>query len=235
MNNFNFPFGWLCLMAFLVAGCERAQRDLHLEKIWRRVSLSVVRVEAKSVEGETTVGSGFVCELNGEKVILSNRHVVLGAKEVRVGTSAEKLFRSSGYRISPEIDLALIDVPKELQSAPLKTRKNDVRIGERVFAIGFPLGLNKSITQGLVSSETEKLVQFDVETCVQAEMALPLGLALDLDKDFSKYMGDLDPDQKEAKVKLFKAMYAYELARVIQRHGSLEAGREFPAEQDCRL
>jgi len=57
--------------------------------------------------------------------------------------------------------LALIDVPKEPQIAPLKTRKNDVRIRERVFALGFPLGLNKSITQGLVSSETEKLVQFD--------------------------------------------------------------------------
>ena len=69
--------------------------------------------------------------------------------------------RAPSYRISPDIDLALIDLPTELAIPPLKTRKDGVKIGERVFAVGFPMGLSKSITQGLVSSETEQLVQFD--------------------------------------------------------------------------
>lgn len=135
--------------------------DLQPEEIWERVAPSVVRVEAKLLEGGTVVGSGFVCEFDGKKVVLSNRHVVVGAKEVRVGASTEKLLRSPKYRISPEFDLALIDLPAEMQVPLLKTRAKGARIGERVFAIGFPLGLNKSITQGLVSSETENLVQFD--------------------------------------------------------------------------
>ena len=107
------------------------------------------------------IGSGFVCELQGRKFVLSNRHVVLGAKEIRVGKSEKELVSAPSYRISPDIDLALIDLPTELAITPLKTRKDGVKIGERVFAVGFPLGLGKSITQGLVSSETEQLVQFD--------------------------------------------------------------------------
>ncbi|MCU0783339.1 MAG: S1C family serine protease [Verrucomicrobia bacterium] len=153
--------GFLGIGLLLLAGCGKIERDLKPEEIWSRVSPSVVRVEAKSLEGDTVIGSGFVCELQGKKFILSNRHVVLGAKEVRVGSSEDTLVVAPSYRISPELDLALIDLPPSLQIAPLRTRAGGLKIGERVFAIGFPLGLNKSITQGLVSSETEKLVQFD--------------------------------------------------------------------------
>jgi hypothetical protein len=291
----------------LLAGCEKAKRDLTPEEIWSLVSPSVVRVEAKSLEGDTMIGSGFVCELQGKKFILSNRHVVLGAKEVRVGSSEATLVLAPSYRISPELDLALIDLPPGLLIAPLKTRTDGVKIGERIFAIGFPLGLNKSITQGLISSDTEKVVQFDasissgnsggplvdrdgaalgvvtagaksngdeiaqnlnfaiktafvpktelfqdpivrfydawralvkvenkliddiqdlrvfdVETCVQAEMAFPLGLAMD--EDLAKFMAELDPEKKKERERLYTASYADELARVIQRHGSLEAG-----------
>ncbi len=161
MKKYPIQLCWFCFSVLLLNGCGQSSHELQPEEIWARVSTSVVRVEATLLDGDTMIGSGFVCELNGKKVILSNRHVVLGAKEVRVGSSAEKLFRAPEYRISPEFDLALIELPKELQITPLKTRANNVRIGERIFAVGFPLGLNKSITQGLVSSETEQLVQFD--------------------------------------------------------------------------
>jgi hypothetical protein len=161
MNSSEINSCSLFLGMCLLAGCGDPHRDLQSEEIWSRVSPSVVRLEAKGLNGGVMIGSGFVCELNGKKVILSNRHVVLGAKEVRVGSSAERLFPSPGYRISPKFDLALIDIPDEIHIAPLKTRTVPVRIGERIYALGFPLGLNKSITQGLVSSETDNLVQFD--------------------------------------------------------------------------
>lgn len=130
---------------------------LEPEVIWERVSPSVVRVETTMLDGEQMQGSGFVCEIEGKKYVLSNRHVVIGAKQVRVGPSADKLTVAPGYRISPELDLALIDLPQQL---PQK-RTTGLKTGERVYAIGFPLGLNKSITQGLLSSQTEKVIQFD--------------------------------------------------------------------------
>jgi hypothetical protein len=161
MNGPTFRFWFVCLSAFLLAGCGQSHRELQPEEIWSQASPSVVRIEAKSIDGNIMIGSGFVCELQGRTFILSNRHVVLGANEIRVGKSEDELVRASSYRISPDIDLALIDLPPGLAIPPLKTRKDGVKIGERVFAVGFPLGLHKSITQGLVSSETEQFVQFD--------------------------------------------------------------------------
>lgn len=134
---------------------------LEPEVIWERVSPSVVRVETTLLDGEQMQGSGFVCEIEGKKYVLSNRHVVVGAKQVRFGHLADKLTSAPSFRISPELDLALIDLPKGLQIPALRKRQTELKTGERVYAIGFPLGLNKSITQGLVSSQTEKVIQFD--------------------------------------------------------------------------
>lgn len=160
MNSINTKFVWPCLAFVLAMGCKESHIALQPEEIWDRVSPSVLRVEAEGLDGSTQLGSGFVCEIEGQKFILSNRHVVLGAKHVRVGASGDELTLAPGYRISPDLDLALIDVPKGLQIKPLQGRANKLRIGEEIFAIGFPLGLNKSISQGLASSETEMLVQF---------------------------------------------------------------------------
>lgn len=134
---------------------------LEPEEIWERVSPSVVRIESTLLNGEQKQGSGFICEIEGKKYILSNRHVVLGAKEVRVGISVKHLVFAPTYRISPELDLALIEVPKEVRAPALKKRISELRTGERLYAVGFPLGLNKAITQGLLSSQTEKILQFD--------------------------------------------------------------------------
>lgn len=134
---------------------------LEPEEIWERVSPSVVRVVAEMIDGEKMQGSGFVSEIDGKKFVLSNRHVVLGAKSVRVGHSETNLLPALGYRISPDLDLAIIELPTALALPSLKKRWSDAKTGERVYAVGFPLGLNKSISQGIVGSLSEKLVQFD--------------------------------------------------------------------------
>lgn len=134
---------------------------LEPEQVWERVSPSVMRVEAEMFDGDRTQGSGFVCEVGGRKWIFSNRHVVLGAKKVRVGQSETNLLEASGYRISAELDLAIIEPPTALVTPSLPKRTLEPKTGERIFAIGFPLGLNKSINQGIISSQTDKVVQFD--------------------------------------------------------------------------
>ncbi len=144
-----------------LVGCAKSPREVEPAEIWEMVSPSVVRVEATLLDGEQVQGSGFVCEVDGKKYILSNRHVVLGAKEIRVGHSQNKLTPAPGYRVSPKFDLTLIDIPHEVYLAPIKRRTTELRTGERVYVIGFPLGLNKSITQGIISSQTDQLAQFD--------------------------------------------------------------------------
>src|SRR5882762_11436314 len=108
MNTLRVRLGFLQLSVCLLAGCGETHRDLQPEEIWNLVSPAVLRIEAKTFDGDTMIGSGFVCELQGKKFVLSNRHVVLGAKEVRVGNSRKELVLASKYKISPDFDLALI-------------------------------------------------------------------------------------------------------------------------------
>lgn len=134
---------------------------LEPEEIWELVSPSCVRIEATQLDGTKTLGTGFAFEIDGKKYILSNRHVVLGASRVQIGHSASNLHQAPAYRICPSLDFAIIDVPQKFTIAAAKKRLSPLKTGERAYAIGFPLGLNKSITQGLINSHSEEYVQFD--------------------------------------------------------------------------
>lgn len=97
------------------------------------------------------VGSGVVIVDNG--VILTNLHVVAGAKRVTV-----KFFDGSEsdvemVRAYPENDLAVIKakkVPDDLESATLGSTAN-LRPGDEVVAVGFPFGIGPSTSAGVVS------------------------------------------------------------------------------------
>jgi Trypsin-like peptidase domain len=134
---------------------------LEPEQIWELVSPSCVRVEATQLDGTKSLGTGFAFEMEGKKYILSSRHVVLGASQVQIGQSATNLVQVASYRISPSLDFAIIDLPESFKIAAAKKRLSALKTGERAYAIGFPLGLNKSITQGLVNSHSSEYVQFD--------------------------------------------------------------------------
>ena len=159
MSCSHFVLFILALSIF--TGCSPSSKPLEPQGIWNLISPSVVRVEAQLLNGDQMQGSGFICEMDGKKYILTNKHVVRGAKEVRVGYTEAKLVKASGYHTSRDIDLAIIEMPDNFGGNCLKTRKDEVRVGEKIFALGFPLGLNKSITQGIVSSQTKELLQFD--------------------------------------------------------------------------
>ena len=118
---------------------------------------SVVRVnglghdhegEEDSVRG---TGSGVVILDSG--VILTNLHVVSGARRLQVvfhdGTESE----AAVVRTQPEHDLAVIraaTVPDDLVAATL-TSTRDLAPGDEVVAVGFPFGIGPSVTAGVVS------------------------------------------------------------------------------------
>lgn len=153
-----FKTFWLvCFFSAIVSQCAA----LEPEQIWELVSPSCVRLEAVQLDGSKQSGTGFAFKIDGKNYILSNRHVVQGATQVKIGHSATNLVRSPSYRICPNLDFAIIDLPERFTITAIKRRVAPLRTGERAYAIGFPLGLNKSITQGLVNSHSEEYVQFD--------------------------------------------------------------------------
>lgn len=119
---------------------------------------SVVRVrglgqhdKAKDEDTETSVGSGVVIVDKG--IILTNLHVVAGAKRVKVVFADGLESDASVVGLQPENDLAVLQaatVPDDLVPATLRSTK-DLALGDEVIAVGFPFGIGPSVSAGVVS------------------------------------------------------------------------------------
>lgn len=118
---------------------------------------SVVRVkglghgENEEEEDERGVGSGVVVVDKG--IILTNLHVVAGAKRVKVVFFDGMESEATVISVQPENDLAVLQaktIPDDLVAATL-TSTNDLLPGDEVVAVGFPFGIGPSVTAGVVS------------------------------------------------------------------------------------
>jgi len=97
------------------------------------------------------VGTGVVIVDNG--IILTNLHVVSGARRVTVKFYDGSESEVDLVRAYPENDLAVIkarSVPDDLESATLGSTGN-LRPGDEVVAVGFPFGIGPSVSAGVVS------------------------------------------------------------------------------------
>jgi len=121
----------------------------------------VLRVEVDLFDGSKRVGSGFLTELEGKNFILTNRHVVDRAIRLRIGVTESALEDVPSYQVSQKYDLAMIEPPPGMKAKSLELRMEPAKVGERIYVIGFPLGLAKSITQGIISSSYPEAFQFD--------------------------------------------------------------------------
>jgi S1-C subfamily serine protease len=114
-------------------------------RVYRDVSPSVVQIETS--EG---LGSGIVFDGRGD--IVTNAHVVGSAKTFRVTTSAGKTLRARLVGVFREDDLAVIRASGGSPPAATFANSDDLRVGDIALAIGNPLGLQSSVTQGVISA-----------------------------------------------------------------------------------
>ncbi len=106
-----------------------------------------------SVVTETSLGSGFVVSPNG--LVVTNLHVVAGRAEVLVVIGGEKLPVKRIYNGDIKRDLVVLEVETKGLRALRLGDSDRVRTGEQVVAIGNPLGLDHTVSNGLVSAVRE--------------------------------------------------------------------------------
>ena len=97
-------------------------------------------------------GSGFIWDNAGD--IITNFHVIQNADGAKITLANHKIYDAKLIGISPENDLAVlrIDAPREeLRAIPVGSSA-DLQVGQKVFAIGNPFGLDQSLTTGVVSA-----------------------------------------------------------------------------------
>ncbi len=132
---------------------EAASTALSATQLYKQSEAGVVAIKAITSEGEDE-GTGIV--LNDKGLILTNAHVVAGARSLTVDTHGSTSTTRSATLVGEEAndDLALIKVdPSGLGLKPLQLASTkNVQVGDAVYAIGNPYGLEQTLTRGIVSA-----------------------------------------------------------------------------------
>ena len=102
-------------------------------------------------------GSGFVWDSQGH--VVTNNHVVAGARRVFVQLDAGDPIEAEPVGFAPQYDLAVVRLtrpPKNLRAIAIGSSK-ELKIGQTVIAIGNPFGLQRTLTQGIISALDREL------------------------------------------------------------------------------
>jgi len=130
-----------------------AEDQPSAEKIVEQVMPAIVAIRADT-PGGLAAGTGFL--IDGTGLIVTNLHVIEGAR--RVGVKLHSGEQYSQVRIAAfdkERDLAILRIPGANLPTLNLGNSDGVRVGATVYAIGNPLGLEESVTMGIVSSIRE--------------------------------------------------------------------------------
>jgi S1-C subfamily serine protease len=136
-------------------------------EIFERASPSVVQVvgragaldlsQLESENGPAQSGTGFVWDAAGH--IVTNDHVVQGTDSLAVRFASAQVLRAHVVGAAPNYDLAVIRVDNTRSIPPPIAigTSDDLKVGQLVFAIGNPFGLDQSLTTGIISALKRRL------------------------------------------------------------------------------
>jgi serine protease Do len=130
--------------------------------------------EAPRKRKSVSLGSGVI--VSPEGFILTNSHVIKNADTIKVVLSDKREFDGKVIGNDPKTDLSVIKIDADnLSSIPIGN-SDRLKIGEIVFAIGNPYGLNQTITMGIVSAVGRANVGIaDYEDFIQTDAAINPG------------------------------------------------------------
>ncbi len=123
-------------------------------------------------------GSGFIWDTQGH--IVTNFHVVYGADTIQVVLDDQTSYDAKVIGVDPDHDLAVLRITtKGAKLIPLDTgNSQDLRVGQRVLAIGNPFGLDHTLTTGVVSALGRSIKSINdrtIEGVIQTDAAINPG------------------------------------------------------------
>ena len=175
--------------AFADAANQLTPEELTHIHVYEITNRSVVNVNTRfeshdrffpmlSAQGEGS-GSGSVIDKNGH--VLTNYHVVEDAQEIQVTLYGGKAYPASliGYDPGHDIAILKIDAPPELLFPITFGTSQNLKVGQRVYALGNPFGLEGTMTTGIISNLNRTLPSrvegLDMKSIIQTDAALNPG------------------------------------------------------------
>lgn len=173
-----------------------SSKGLTINQIYRRAAPGVVQVTATQIVNVPSVdpffgspfpqaqqtkalGSGFVIDKAGH--VVTNYHVVAGARAVEVSFSNNESLKARIIGSDPSTDVAVLQVDAHSRAlTPLKLGDSDgVHVGDSVVAIGNPFGLERTVTTGIVSALQRVIPapsrNYSIDHVIQTDAALNKG------------------------------------------------------------
>jgi serine protease Do len=118
-------------------------------------------------------GSGFILSADG--IILTNAHVVKGAKEVTVKLTDRREYRARVLGADAKTDVAVLRIDAKNLPVVAIGKTSDLRVGEWVLAIGSPFGFENTVTAGVVSAKGRSLPDDSAVPFIQTDVAVNPG------------------------------------------------------------
>jgi S1-C subfamily serine protease len=172
----------------IAARGELAPQEKSTIALFRQASPSVVHITAIAVQRDLFTlkpyqipegtGSGFIWDTTGN--LITNFHVIQNADAAQVTLADQSSWKAKLVGAAPDKDLAVlkIDAPaNRLPAIPVGTSK-DLQVGQSVFAIGNPFGLDQSLTTGVISAlgrEIESVTRRPIQGVIQTDAAINPG------------------------------------------------------------
>jgi S1-C subfamily serine protease len=152
-----------------------------LAAVFERVSPAVVSIQAMKINKikpqrrfETIVGSGVIIDRDGQ--ILTNAHVVDGAASLTVTLDSGTKVPARVIGLDTVLDVALV---RAESAAPLPIARlgdsTTIKVGDEVVAIGNPMGLDQTMTRGIVSGLNRVLPGVSDEAMIQTDAPINPG------------------------------------------------------------
>ncbi|MEK6819532.1 MAG: trypsin-like peptidase domain-containing protein, partial [Nanoarchaeota archaeon] len=125
-----------------------------------------------SVTSDNSLGSGFI--VNSEGYIVTNYHVIsTNEKNIKVITYDKKILSAELIGKNEKKDLALLKIEGSYRAIEL-AEDEDIQVGKKVIAIGNPLGLSYSVTEGIISA-IDRLGPSGLREYIQTDVSLNPG------------------------------------------------------------
>lgn len=124
---------------------------------------------------EQTLGSGVIVSSRGQGYVLTNNHVIANAADIQVLLYDGRIAKATLVGADEETDLAVLKIDASNLPVIHMADQRQVRAGDVVLAIGNPLGLNQTVTMGIVSAVGRQLNSASAEDFIQTDAAINLG------------------------------------------------------------
>jgi S1-C subfamily serine protease len=123
-------------------------------------------------------GSGFIWDEDGR--VVTNYHVIYEAQNVQVTLSDQSKWKAELVGVAPDKDLAVLRIraPREKLQPIRIGASSDLKVGQIVFAIGNPFGLDQTLTKGVISAlgrEIESMTRRPIKGAIQTDAAINPG------------------------------------------------------------